>query len=137
MMTRCFSPPLRVAKGRASKPAVPVAASAAAPARNPGALDLERAEMRVAAHQDHFEDGVVERQVRFLGHDRHAPRQHRARDAPQVLPVERDAAGRGLRVPASTFSSVVLPDPFGPRIPTQRHLSGDLDETPRSTSADS
>ena len=37
-------------------------------------LELERAEMRVAAHQRDLEHGVVEREVRFLGHDRDAPR---------------------------------------------------------------
>ena len=76
MTTRCFSPPLSVANGRASSAAVPVAASASrAIARSAGAFELERPEVRIAAHQHHVDDAEIERRLRFLRNDRHAPRQ--------------------------------------------------------------
>ena len=39
-------------------------------------FELERAEMRVAAHEGDLEHRVVEREVRFLRHDRNRARQH-------------------------------------------------------------
>ena len=56
-------------------------------------FDGEGAEVRIASHQRHFENGVVEREVRLLGHDRHAPGDRRARQRGDWLPVEQDPPG--------------------------------------------
>ena len=119
---------------RSSRCAVPVAASASRAIAMIGRpLDLERAEMRVAAHHRDFEHAVVERQLRFLRHHRHPPRDRRAR---QRSPDRRRPASRGRQsassVPARQRSSVVLPDPFGPSMPT-KPPAGTVTDTRRST----
>ena len=98
-----------------------------------GPFDLERAEMRVAPHHRDFGHGVVERQLRLLRHDRHAPRQRRAaRTSREVRRPASPSRAADCRVPASIRSSVVLPDPFGPRMPTMP-AAGTSRLTPRRT----
>ena len=88
--TRCFSPPLKVANARVSSAVR--ARGTQRVARDllvGGALELERAEVRVAAHQHHVEHAEVEGRVRVLGHDRDpageiSPRQ--LLDRPSVEP---------------------------------------------------
>ena len=99
MMTRCFSPPLRVENMRASSASVPVDASAArASATSRGPSICERAEVRIASHQDDFEHAVFEGELRLLRHDRHAPRDLAARQR------RRAACRRGARRPAAAFA---------------------------------
>src|SRR5688572_1350498 len=52
------------------------------------------------------------------------------RFTPSIVTCPRD----GRSVPARIFSSVVLPEPFGPRMPT-KPPSGTCSDTPRSTGA--
>ena len=98
------------------------------------ALDLERAEVRIAPHQDDFAHAVVEGEVRLLRHDRHAARERPARRPLETRAVEHTRPRDGRRTPASTRSSVVLPEPFGPRMPTNLFAGTSID-TPRSTGA--
>ena len=76
-------------------------------------------EVRIAAHQRDFEHRVVEGETGFLRHDRDPPRDLGARHAGEVDAVERTRPLAGPSMPASSRSSVVLPEPFGPRIPDQ------------------
>ena len=64
--TRCFSPPLSVANDRDSSARCRSPRARRGRSQIARALELERAEMRIAAHQHHVEDGEVERRVRFL-----------------------------------------------------------------------
>ena len=89
--------------------------------------------MRIAAHEHDFERGEVEGEVRILRDDRHPPRHddlatRAGRSSSSTLPCE------GWRVPASSRSNVVFPEPLGPRIPT-KPLAGTSSETPLSTGA--
>ena len=139
MTTRCFSPPLSVANGRVSSAAVPVARERVA--RDlliGGAFELERAEVRVAAHQHHVEHAEVEGRVRFLRHNRDAAREIAPRqlvDRPSVEQHARRIAGGST--PAMMRSSVVLPEPFGPSRPTivPRSTSSDTPSSTRRSSA--
>ena len=80
---------------------------------------LERAEMRIPAHQHDLEHRVVERERRFLRNHRDPLRERPPRHARYLRGIESHDAGlRRARTPASSRSSVVLPDPFGPRMPT-------------------
>ena len=134
MMTRCFSPPLSVANSRSSSVARARRRQRVARDRDVArALDLERRQVRIASHQDDFERREVERQVRFLRHDGHPPRHRRARHA-RADRRRRATPGRS-RADAcrpAARSSVVLPEPFGPRIPT-KPPAGTSSETPRRT----
>ena len=75
----------------------PVAASASrAIGHVARALEFEGAEVGVAPHQGDLEHGVVEREVRFLRHDRDATaRARRAASDATVAAVERDGPGVG------------------------------------------
>ena len=127
MTTRCFSPPLSV------RTRAPRSSGAGGGQRLPRdgeivrALELERAEMRIASHQHDVEHGEVEGGVRFLRHDGDPPRQLAARQSVDAPPVEHHRADRGVSAPRQQLSSVVLPEPFGPSRPTI---------APRSTSSD-
>ncbi len=98
------------------------------------ALDLEGAEARIPAHQHDLEHRVVEREMRFLRNDGEPSREPAASGRP--TPVRRrgrDASpGSGLSVPASSFRSVVLPEPFGPSMPTSAPRATAI-ETPSTT----
>ena len=97
-----------------------------------GPFELEQPEMRMPAHQDHLEHRVLEGQLRLLRHDRHALGDRRvASSGCSGVPSSSTCPAVGRRVPLSKRSSVVLPDPFGPRMPTMRasrHLEADMVE---------
>ena len=79
MTTRCCSPPLNVEKSRVANASVPVAARASrAMEMSAWPLDLERTQVRVAAHQRKFEHRVIERRMRVLRDHRDPPGQRRA-----------------------------------------------------------
>ena len=106
MTTRCFSPPDSVLNRRDCEMTVPVARSARARWRDRRAFDLERAEVRIAAHRRHFEHRVLEGELRLLRNHRHAPRHRRARDRAEIDAVERDAPAEGRRArPAAEAAS--------------------------------
>ena len=73
MITRCRSPPLSVGerpRGQLARARGLERVHRAADVVR--ALDLERAETRIASHQHDLEHRVVEREVRVLRHDRDA-----------------------------------------------------------------
>ena len=138
MITRCFSPPLSVSNGAILERQRARRRERLARDREVvRPLDLERAagagsvpSARPRATR------VVEREVRLLRHDRHAPGERWRGDAADV--ARRRACTRprdGASNPASTRSSVVLPEPFGPRMPTKPPAGTRID-TPSSTGAD-
>ena len=101
-------------------------------------FDLERPRVRIAAHDRHFQHRVVEGQLRFLRHHGHPRRQVAAPQRARCR-CRREARGRpaAVRKPASSRSSVVLPDPFGPRMPTMPPAGnggGDVVQAPGATS---
>ena len=107
------------ANGRDSNDAVPVASSACrAMARSVRPFERERAEMREAAHQHHVEHAEVERSRGLLRDDAIRRARSRRVSCSSGRPVELHAAAGGASMPARICSSVVLPDPFGPRRPT-------------------
>ena len=85
-----------------------------------GPLDLERAEVRIAAHHRHLEHACTRMRAAFpAGPSRSGARRSRA-ESSQIDAVERDAAARRTEQGRRAIrSSVVLPDPFGPRMPTR------------------
>ena len=98
---------------------MPVAASACVRNRQiVGPFERERAEVREAAHQDDVDHAEVERRVRVLRHDGNeagefAPlSSRRSRRSTKIVPADGS-------IPASSLSSVVLPEPFGPSSPTR------------------
>ena len=93
MITRCFSPPLSVENMRASSGQRAGRRQRGSRQRDVArSLDLERAEVRIAAHQDDFEHAVFERELRLLRHDRHAPRDLTARERRERRAIEAHAA---------------------------------------------
>ena len=82
------------------------------------AFELECTEVRVPSHQHHLQHGEVERRMRFLRHDGDLLRDRASGQQPK-LALDRAAPSRasGLSTPDSSFSSVVLPQPFGPSRP--------------------
>ena len=95
MITRCFSPPLRVSNCAILKREGSCRRHRLARDREiAGPFDLEGAKVRVSAHHHHFERGVVEREVSFLRHDRHTHRQRAFRDVSELHAVEHHACPR-------------------------------------------
>ena len=82
--------------------------------RERGARPAERLSAQAADEPQHLEDRGVRRQVRVLGHVRERPVERRPRRARgRGRPCgTRPASGRST--PATSFSSVDLPQPFGP-----------------------
>ena len=99
-----------------------------------GAFDLERAQMRIAAHHRHLEHRVLEGELRLLRHHRHPPRDVAARGiVRRSTPSSRRDPPAGCNSPPSSRSSVVLPEPFGPRMPTRPPRGNSGADTPSST----
>ena len=83
-----------------------------------GSFDFERPQVRVAAHQHHLEHRVRERRMRLLRNDGDAPGDCRPPHRAIGCAIHRTTPAVGPSTPASILSSVVFPDPFGPRMPT-------------------
>ena len=135
MTTRCFSPPLSVLNRRCSSSPVPVARERIArDGEIARPFELEQPEMRMPAHQHHLEHGVLEGELRLLRHHRNPLSDRRAATAGRAAHRRAAPSQRvGRRVPLSSRSSVVLPDPFGPEDADDAaagDVGGDVVETP-------
>ena len=135
MTTRCFSPPLRVENEprRRSQPCRCAASAARAmaeigrvlrPRTHPGAGSGPSARARAPCSRR--PDACSAAPSRCAGRPRAAAIAPSARR--RAAPIRRV----GASTPASSLSSVVLPDPFGPRMPT-RAPDATSSETSRTT----
>ena len=83
-----------------------------------GAFDAEKPQVRRPAHPDDLLDREVEHRMRFLRYDRDAPRALARGQLGEVVAEEGDTSRRPAAAPRRPRrTSVVLPLPFGPRIP--------------------
>ena len=80
-------------------------------------FELERTKMRMAAHQHHFHHRVVEGRVRFLRHNGQCRAMSRRERPASEMPFSDTWPCAGCSTPLKSFSSVVLPQPFGPSSP--------------------
>ena len=84
-----------------------------------GPFELEQPEMRMAAHEHHLDAPCTRRRAASPAGTTAIRRATARRDSSrQRHAVEQHLPAVGTRVPLSRRSSVVLPDPFGPRMPT-------------------
>ena len=91
--------------------------------------NLERAEVRIAAHQDDFDHAVIEREHRFLRHDGQPAGQRSSRERRHVGAAQPDLTGRGPQRPGDQpqqrgLSRPVRPQDSGERAfgDAERHL---------------